>query len=224
MLDASAYLTLGPAVEQYATRGIRIATNRTAGVEAASGSSWTLTAPVTCDTGATFAKIGAGTVTIAGDCTGASAMEVAEGTLVLGEYGTFPSGLSVVVSNGATLIQRKYIPGLSVTGGGTCVREVRVPYDAAENRADPLDMRDGLPELPMTVALSESIDIAYFAAHGYDTNRIEVAKLPLDATAAAGDFEDATEKTYGLPRTHFEIEDKDGYKALVLSINIVASV
>ena len=69
-LGERAYLSIGANVAQYATRGITVAAGKKGGIKAASGEELTLTAPVTCGAGATFQKIGAGTVTLAGDCTG----------------------------------------------------------------------------------------------------------------------------------------------------------
>ena len=216
-LGREAYLELAGTVNQTTNRCITIVNTR-GGVFADSGKSWTLSTPVICESNAKFAKIGDGTVTLSGWQSGLGTVEVAEGTLVLGELGTFPAGLSVVVSNGATLVQHKHIPGLTVTGEGTYTRDIRyvVPYDAAENETEPFDLREDMPELPLSIKLSEPIDIAYFAAHDYDTNRLEVAKLPSDTTTSIDDFADVSEKTLGLPRTYFEIEDKGNYKALIL--------
>lgn len=216
-LGREAYLELAGTVNQTTNRCITIVNTR-GGVFADSGKSWTLSTPVICESNAKFAKIGDGTVTLSGRQSGLGTVEVAEGTLVLDELGTFPAGLTVVVSYGATLVQHKHIPGLTVTGDGTYTRDIRyvVPYDAAENETEPLDLREDVPTLPLSIRLSEPIDIAYFAAHDYATNRLEVAKLPSGTTATGDDFVDATPKTYGLPKTYFEIEDKGNYKALVL--------
>ena len=218
-LGNEAYLELQGAVNQTDSRGITI-NNTRGGVFADSGASWMLSAPVVCEANAKFAKIGEGTVILSGRQTGLGAVEVAEGTLVLDEFGTFPADLTVVVSNGATLVQHKHIPNISVDvkDGGTYTRDIlyTIPYAVAENETEPLDFRDGVPPLPLSLHLSDRIDIDYFAAHDYATNRLEVAKLPSDTTATGDDFADVTEKTLGLPRTYFEIEDKGTYKALIL--------
>ena len=217
-LGTNAYLQVGAGVTQYATRGVAIAANKKGGVEAEAGDSWTLTAPVTCGSGAMFEKIGAGTVTLAGDCTGVGTIEVTEGTLVLSPYGTFADGLSVAVAAGATLVQNKYVGNITVTGAGTYAKDIQyiVPYNDSTGVSSPLDFTADMPELPLSVRLSEPVEIASFAANGWTAKRIEVARLPSDTAATAADFADATEKTYGLPNTRFEIEDGTGYKSLVL--------
>ena len=218
-LGERAYLSLGASVVQYATRGITVTAGKKGGIAAASGEELTLTAPVTCGSGATFHKIGAGAVALAGDCTGVSAMEVTEGTLVLGVDGQFANGLAVTIKPGATLVQNKYVGNIAVTceEGGTYTKNIHylVPYSNATGTSTPLDFTAGVPELPLSIRLSEPIEIASFAPD-FETNRIDVAKLPSDTTATVADFGDATEKTYGLPKTSFEIEAREGYKALVL--------
>ena len=218
-LGERAYLSLGASVVQYATRGITVTAGKKGGIAAASGEELTLTAPVTCGSGATFQKIGAGAVALAGDCTGVSAMEVTEGTLVLGVDGQFANGLAVTVKPGATLVQNKYVGNIAVTceEGGTYTKNIHylVPYSNATGTSTPLDFTAGVPELPLSIRLSDPIEIASFAPD-FETNRIDVAKLPSDTTATVADFGDATEKTYGLPKTSFEIEAREGYKALIL--------
>lgn len=219
-LNEGAYLSLGANVEQYATRGVTIAADKKGGVEAADNTTWALTAPVTCESGATFAKVGEGTVTLDGDCTGVSAIEVTEGTLVLGAFGSFANGLAVTVKPGATLVQNKHVGNIAVTceEGGTYTQDIQyvVPYSDATGASTPLDFTAAMPELPLSIRLTESVEIASFANNGWTAKRIDVARLPSDTTATAEDFNDGTLKTYGLPKTSFEIEARDGYKALVL--------
>ncbi len=217
-LNDGAYLSLCANVIQYATRGIMVAAGKKGGIEAASDLA--LTAPVSTGSGATFEKIGAGTVTLDGDCTGASAMEVTEGTLVLGALGSFANGLAVTVKSGATLVQNKYVGNIAVTceEGGTYEQDIQyvVPYSDAAGASTPLDFTAAMPELPLSIRLTESVEIASFADNGWTAKRIDVARLPSDTTATAEDFNDGTLKTYGLPKTSFEIESREGYKALVL--------
>jgi hypothetical protein len=219
-LGEEAYFSLGAGVEQYATRGVTVAAGKKGGVEAGSGDSWTLTAPVICESGATFAKVGEGAVTLDGDCTDVSAIEVTEGTLVLGALGSFANGLAVAVKPGATLVQNKYVGNIAVTceEGGTYEQDIQyvVPYSNATSASTPLDFTAAMPELPLSIRLTESVEIASFADNGYAAKRIDVARLPSDTTATAADFTDATEKFCGLPKTSFEIESRDGFKALVL--------
>lgn len=217
-LGNSAYLSLGANVVQYTTRGITIANGATGGVEVASGDELTLTAPVTTGTGAAFQKIGGGTATLDGDCTSAAAMEVAEGTLVLGVNGQFANGLAVTVKSGAKLVQNKYVGNIDVTceEGGTYDIQYVVPYSAATGVSTPLDFTAAVPSLPLSIRLTEPVEIASFADNGYTAKRIKVATLPSDTTATAADFNDATEKYCGLPKTSFEIVTGDGCKELVL--------
>lgn len=219
-LGDCAYLSLGANVEQYATRGVTIAAGKKGGVEAADNTEWTLTAPVTCETGATFLKVGEGTVTLDGDCTGVSAMEVTEGTLVLGAFGSFANGLAVTVKPGATLVQNKFVGNIAVTceEGGTHIVDVQyiVPYSDATGASTPLDFTAAVPALPLSIRLSEPVEIASFADNGWTAKRITVARLPAATTATAADFADATEKYCCLPKTSFEIVNSDGCKELVL--------
>ncbi len=217
-LGDCAYLSLGANVAQYATRGVTIAAGKKGGVEAASDADWILTAPVTTETGATFEKVGAGTVTLDGDCTGVSAMEVTEGTLVLGAFGSFANGLAVTVKPGATLVQNKFVGNIAVTceEGGTHTLQYVVPYNNATGVSTPLDFTAAVPALPLSIRLSESVEIASFANNGWTAKRITVARLPAATTATAADFADATEKYCCLPKTSFEIVNGDGCKELVL--------
>lgn len=217
-LGERAYLSIGANVAQPATRGIMVAAGKKGGVEAASD--LTLIAPVSTGSGATFEKIGAGTVTLDGDCTGASAMEVTEGTLVLGALGSFANGLAVTVKSGATLVQNKYVGNIAVTceEGGTYEKDIQyvVPYSDATGVSTPLDFTAAVPSLPLSIRLTEPVEIASFAANGYTAKRIKVATLPSGTTATAADFNDGTEKYCGLPKTSFEIVNGDGCKELVL--------
>ena len=219
-LGERAYLSIGANVAQYATRGIMVADEKKGGIEVASGDSLMLTVPVTTGTGGTFQKIGAGTATLAGDCRGVSAIEVTEGALILGIDGQFANGLAVTVKPGATLVQNKYVGNIAVTceEGGTYVKNIHyvIPYNDTTGSSTPLDFTAAVPELPLSIRLSESIQIESFAGNGYTAKHIDVAKLPSDTTATAADFGDATEKTYGLPKSYFEMESRDGVKVLVL--------
>ena len=220
-LRTRTYLKVGSSVTQYAIRGVSVVAGNKGGVYADDGD-WTLTAPVTCEAGAVFEKFGPDAVTLAGNCTGVSTMEVTQGTLVLGADGSFADNLAVTVKPGATLVQNKYISNIDVTceEGGTYTKDVRfiVPYVNAaggSGTSTPLDFTSGLPELPFSFRLSAPIEIESFSS-GFTEKRIEVARLPSDTTATAADFADATDKTYGLPNTRFVIEDGEGYKSLVL--------
>lgn len=163
-------------------------------------------------------KDGDGTVTLAGAYS-AGDLVVAAGTLVLGEGSSFPNGQKVTVKAGATLLQKVYVAGLDVTceAGGTYVKDVKyvVPYE--NGVTEPLDLRT-LPvaELPDSIQLSRSIALPL-----HEGLRLDLAKLPEGATADG--FRDATEKTYGLPKTSFVLEEREeGARMLVLAVRPVA--
>ena len=218
-LQDNAAIAFSADFEQDAGRGFEIAGARAYLMTWETlANSYTVKYPI-CGTG-TLCKRGPGTVTLAGDYSASGGLEVQAGTLVLDALGTFPSGLGVVVSNGATLVQHKQIPNISVQveEGGTWIRDIQyvVPYSDADGTSTPLDFTDAVPTLPLSLKLSEPVAIASFAGNGFTAKRIDVAKLPADATATADDFVDGSDKTCGLPRTGFEIESRAGYKAVVL--------
>ena len=215
------YLKVGSSVAQYDSRGVSVVADNKGGVYADDGD-WTLTAPVMCEADAIFEKFGPDAVTLAGDCSRVSTMEVTQGTLVLGADGSFADNLAVTVKPGATLVQNKFIGNINVTceEGGTYTKDIYyiVPYVNAaggSGTSTPRDFTSDMPELPLSVRLSVPIEIESFSP-GFAEKRIEVARLPSDTTATAADFADVTDKTYGLPNTRFVIEDGEGYKSLVL--------
>lgn len=181
--------------------------------------SFTLPMPITGTYG--FTKMGEGTVTLAGAYT-AGDIVVTNGTLVLAKTASFPRGQKVTIHDGATLVQKVYIPAIDIDckAGGTYTKDYSfdVPYNASTGVSTPLDLTDGLEETPLRIALSEPIALPF-----YVTNRIDLAQVP--STATTDDFIDATPRKYGLPNASLEIEDRAGVKTLVLvATPVVVSV
>ena len=219
-------LAIGPSVVQSATRGITL--SLAAGEKAYIGTiggtasdAVTVTAPIYGSTG-TLVKNDLGTVTLAGSVE-ATNIEVAGGTLVLGEMGLFPAGLAVTVKSGAKLVQRKHVKGLTVVceDGGVWEKDIQqvVIYDASSDACEPLDFEDRDPESPL-LRLSAMMNLPFSAEKALD-----VMKLPMTTKMKAEDFVDATEKTFGLPQTWFELEERDDCQMLVLHARpVVVSV
>ena len=218
-LEENAAIAFDGEFEQDPSRGFEIAGSRSYVMAWDTlANSYTVKYPI-CGTGK-LCKRGPGTVTLDGNYTASGGIEVQEGTLVLGALGSFPAGLSVVVSDGATLVQHKQIPGISVTGAGNWIQDIQNVVPFSNVTAIPLDFTDAEPTLPLSLKLSEQISIESFAPD-FEAKELEVARLPSGSTATAEDFIDATEKTCGLPRTSFRIESRSGYKAVVLVVRPV---
>ena len=225
-LAANSRLAVQTGITPNAARGISITgagaqiharTYSKAGV--ADCTSFTLPMPITGSYG--FTKMGDGTVTLSGAYT-AGDIVVTNGTLVLDKTASFPRGQKVTIHDGATLVQKVYIPAIDIDckAGGTYTKEYSfdVPYNASTGVSTPLDLTDGLEETPLRIALSEPIALPF-----YTTNRIDLAQVP--STATVDDFIDATPRKYGLPNASFEIEDRAGVKTLVLvATPVVVSV
>ena len=225
-LAANSRLAVQTGITPNAARGISI-TGADAQIHARTYSkagvsdctSFTLPMPITGTYG--FTKMGGGTVTLAGAYT-AGDIVVTNGTLVLAKTASFPRGQKVTIHDGATLVQKVYIPAIDIDckAGGTYTKDYSfdVPYNASTGISTPLDLTDGLEETPLRIALSEPIALPF-----YTTNRIDLAQVP--STATVDDFIDATPRKYGLPNASFEIEDRAGVKTLVLvATPVVVSV
>ena len=225
-LAANSRLAVQTGITPNAARGISITgagaqiharTYSKAGV--ADCTSFTLPMPITGSYG--FTKMGDGTVTLSGAYT-AGDIVVTNGTLVLDKTASFPRGQKVTIHDGATLVQKVYIPAIDIDckAGGTYTKEYSfdVPYNASTGVSTPLDLTDGLEETPLRIALSEPIALPF-----YTTNRIDLAQVP--STATVDDFIDATPRKFGLPNASLEIEDRAGVKTLVLvATPVVVSV
>lgn len=159
-----------------------------------------------------FTKDGTGTVTLSGAYT-AGAITVSEGTLDIAATATFPAAQAITVKSGALLIVHQSLSGFSITAeDGATVERVIDPlvavYDAettnvtAVARTSSFDVPEGYVQ---PLALSSAIALPF-----HETLRLEVLTVAAGACdLSADDFEDSTEKTYGLPNTTIEIE-KDG--------------
>ena len=172
---------------------------------------WTLSYPVS-GTGNVI-KDGPGKVTLACAWT-AGDITVKAGTLELTPEASFPAGQNVTVKNGATLIINRpdCWTGFNVTAesGSTVERNVVVGYNASTDAittpapisADATPGADG----KISIALTEAISLPFHSA-----KRLAVATLGSGATFTADDFKDASEKTYGLPKTSFEVSGSTLY-------------
>ena len=182
-----------------------------------------LAMPITGSYG--FTKDGDGTVTLSGNYM-AGDIVVTNGTLVMASTASFPRGQKATVCAGATLVQNVFIPAIDVDckEGGTYTKgySYSVPYNPDTGVSTPFDFTDGIPgdDEVLPISLSAAIKLPF-----YSTNRIDMAMLPSDTTATAAAFADLTPKTYGLPKTSFEIEERDGTNYLVLvATPVVVSV
>lgn len=174
-------------------------------------SSFELPMPISGDYG--FTKDGDGTVTLSGDYT-AGDIVVANGTLRIENTATFPAGQKISVASGAALYAVK-APSDFVVGAesGAVVRfgldPVEIPYDDSTHAATAVTL-DSSYQVPFgtvqEIALSEPVALPLHVAPA----RQEVLTVAAGAAdLSADDFVDATEKTYGLPKTSFTVE-KDG--------------
>ena len=228
-LDANSRLTVANSITPNVARGITITGAdaqvhaRTYGSGLTDCNTFVLPMPITGEYGLT--KMGDGTVTLSGAYT-AGDLVVSNGTLVLAETASFPQGQKVTVCAGATLVQNVYVPEIVVDckEGGTYTRgySYPVPYNPDTGVSTPFDFTGGIPAeyevLP--IALSAAIKLPF-----HSTNRIDMAMLPSGTTATAADFVDKTPKTYGLPKTSLEIENRGGTNYLVLvATPVVVSV
>ncbi len=217
--------SIDPSVVQYSTKGIVLDLTTTAPtneIYAAEGSSWTLTAPVKVKTTGVgvMTKVGAGTVTLNGPVSVPNVI-VREGTLVIGKDVNFKVATTLTIQSGAQLVSQlgTVIPNVTLVQeeGSSFSYDFTVPY--ANGTTTMLDYSSltvaDWAELtkPVPVQLSESIALPCNAS-----NRLALAKFPASLNVKAGDFKDATAKTYGLPITWFEVtRDNEGYDVVYLN-------
>ncbi len=199
---------IDPAVRQYATKGITLSLSagQTNKVTAAANTSWTLTAPLV-GTAGTFAKVGEGTVELAGSVSMPNIV-VEEGTLVVDAEASFAEGTAITVRPGAQLVSRVglNIPNVTVTteeGGGFSF-DFTTPY--ADGATTALDYSTLTAEdwaalaKPVPLKLATAIPLPLNA-----TNRLALVKFPEALHVTAADFKNATTTTYNLPTTWFEV-------------------
>ena len=218
---ANAVLSVMDGITPNAARGIEIkksgfhicATNYVFGLilanDYANCSSFELPMPITGTYG--FTKDGEGTVTLSGAYT-AGDIVVANGTLEITATASFPAGQNVSVASGASLIVHQSLSGFNISGDGTVERVLDplvVEYEDSTHTATAI-ARGSSYEIPngvkQPISLSEPVALPLHVAPA----RQEVLTVAAGAAdLSADDFVDATEKTYGLPKTSFTVE-KDG--------------
>lgn len=218
---ANAVLSVMNGVMPNAARGIQInksgfkicATNYVFANSAAAAyqdcSSFELPMPISGSYG--FTKDGDGTVTLSGAYT-AGDIVVANGTLHIAATASFPAGQNISVAAGASLIAHQSLDGFNVSGAGTVERVLDplvVTYDDSTHTATAIARGSSyqIPEgVTQPISFSESVALPLHVAPA----RQEVLTVAAGAAdLSADDFVDATEKTYGLPKTSFTVE-KDG--------------
>ena len=158
-----------------------------------------------------FTKTGPGTVTLSGDYT-AGDIVVTNGTLDIAATASFPAGQNISVASGASLIVHQSLSGFNISGAGTweqVLDPLVVEYDDSTHTATAIARGSSyqIPEgVTQPISLSESVALPLHVAPA----RQEVLTVAAGAAdLSADDFVDATEKTYGLPKTSFTVE-KDG--------------
>ena len=218
---ANAILSVMDGITPNSARGITInksgfvvcATNYVWGNSAAAAyqncSSFELPMPITGSYG--FTKNGDGTVTLSGNYT-AGDIVVANGTLDIAATASFPAGQNISVASGASLIVHQSLSGFNISGEGTweqVLDPLVVEYDDSTHTATAIARGSSyqIPEgVKQPISLSEPVALPLHVAPA----RQEVLTVAAGAAdLSADDFVDATEKTYGLPKTSFTVE-KDG--------------
>ena len=166
-----------------------------------------------------FSKTGSGRVALGGAYT-AGAIVVEEGTLeILGTADIAP-GTAITVKSGATLISHQSLSALDVSQeeGATVSRVIDplvVPFDNATTNATTIVLPDDMLALTNVVrfALSEAIAIPQHEARTF-----KIMTYSGSATLTADMFDDASEKTFGLPKTSVSIVAEDGGQSVYLNM------
>ena len=182
-----------------------------------------LSMPITGSYG--FTKDGDGTVTLSGDYT-AGDIIVTNGTLVIASSANFPAGQKISVASGAALYVHQALSGFDITQAeGATVEYVldtfEVEYDDSTHTATALARGSSfsMPEgVKQPIALSAAISLPLQTAL-----HLEVLTVASGAAAlSADDFIDETPKTYGLPKTSFEVTtDGSGVQHVYLNVRPV---
>lgn len=189
-------------------------------------SSFELPMPISGSYG--FTKDGDGTVTLSGAYS-AGDIVVANGTLHIAATASFPAGQNISVASGAHLVVHQSLSGFNISGAGTWERVLDplvVEYDDSTRTATAIE-RGSSYQIPVgvkqPVSLSEPVALPLHVAPASQ----EVLTVAAGAAdLSADDFVDATEKTYGLPKTSFTVEkDGSGVQHVFLTIRpVVVSV
>lgn len=236
---ANAVLSVMNGVTPNSARGIEInksgfricATNYVFGNSAAAAyqncSSFELPMPISGDYG--FTKDGDGTVTLSGDYT-AGDIVVANGTLVIASAANFPAGQKISVASGAALYVHQPLSGFDITQAeGATVEYVldtfEVEYDDSTHTATALARGSSfsVPEgIKQPIALSTAISLPLHTALHLEVLTVASGAAEL----SADDFTDETPKTFGLPKTSFEVTtDGAGVQHVYLNVRpVVVSI
>lgn len=236
---ANAVFSVVKGVTPNATRGIDInkdgfrvcATNYTGFADRASGyrdcTEFELPMPISGSYG--FTKTGPGTVTLSGNYT-AGDITVESGTLVVASSADFPAGQKISVASGAVLYVHQALSGFDITQAeGATVEYVldtfEVTYDDSTHTATAIARGSSfsIPEgVKQPIALSAAISLPL-----HDGLQLEVLTVASGAAPlSADDFTDETPKTFGLPKTSFEVTtDGAGVQHVYLNVRpVVVSV
>lgn len=184
--------------------------------------------PMTISGSYGFTKTGDGTVTLSGAYTATGAIVVSAGTLIIGGDAEFPDQQAITVKAGATLEVHQPLSNFAITveEGANVVRSmdtISVPFDReTTNVTTVVKHRLSLePGVKQPIALSSA-----YLVPCHDVLALEVLCIePGSRDFTADDFEDDTEKTYGLPRTTFAVtKDADGMQhVIVMTRPVVAT-
>lgn len=236
---ANAVFSVVKGVTPNATRGIDInkdgfricATNYTGFADRASDyrdcTEFELPMPITGEYG--FTKTGPGTVTLSGEYT-AGDIVVESGTLVITSTADFPEGQRISVASGAELdIYQSTNDFVIVSEDGAIVKNeldpIAVTYNAEDKEATAVEASASfrIPAgMKQPIALSSAIKLPL-------DSELQLEVLTVAAGAAtllADAFVDETTKTFGLPKTSFEVTtDGEGVQHVYLNVRpVVVSV
>lgn len=160
-----------------------------------------------------FTKDGPGSVTMSGVYT-AGDIVVSEGSLHIAESASFPEGQKISVAAGASLYVHQKIERFEITAeeGATVERILdtkTADFDVDSSTITPILLSEAyeVPEgIVQPIALSAAIPLPL-----HEGLRQEVMTVAAGAKdLAATDFVDNSPKTYGLPKTSFEVEKDEG--------------
>lgn len=235
---ANAVFSVLNGVTPNAARGIEInkdgfricATNYTMATRAAAYADcfeFELAMPITGSYG--FTKTGPGTVMLSGEYT-ADDIVVESGTLVITSTADFPSGQRISVASGAELdIYQSTNDFVIVTEDGAIVKNeldpIAVTYNAEDKEATAVEASASfrIPAgMKQPIALSSAIKLPLDSELQLEVLTVASGAAPL----LAGNFIDESTKTFGLPKTSFEVSnDVAGVQHVYLKVRpVVVSV
>ena len=236
---ANAVFSVVKGVTPNATRGIDInkdgfricATNYTGFADRASDyrdcTEFELPMPITGEYG--FTKTGPGMVTLSGDYT-AGDIAVESGTLVIASSANFLAGQKISVASGAELDIYQPTNGfVIVQEDGAIVKNeldpIAVTYNAEDKEAMAVEASASfrIPAgMKQPIALSSAIKLPLDSELQLEVLTVASGAAPL----LADDFTDETPKTFGLPKTSFEVTtDGSGIQHVFLNVRpVVVSV